>query len=72
MQSNTQNTPHYNQLLRVQQVAIILDVSKSTVWAHSKEVADFPKPFKLSARQTRWKLSAVDAYIESRAAQAPH
>jgi predicted DNA-binding transcriptional regulator AlpA len=57
-----------NQLLTVQQVASILVVSKSHVWAQAKDAPDFPKPFKLSSRQTRWKLSAVDAYIESRAA----
>lgn len=61
------NQPHHNQLLKVEQVAIILCMSKSHVWAQAKDVPDFPKPFKLSAKQTRWKLSAVDAYIESRA-----
>lgn len=59
---------HANQLLKVEQVASILCMSKSHVWAQAKDVAEFPKPFKLSAKQTRWKLSAVDAYIESRAA----
>lgn len=48
-------------------LADILNICKATVWAQAKDVPDFPKPFKLSAKQTRWKLSAVDAYIESRA-----
>jgi predicted DNA-binding transcriptional regulator AlpA len=61
------NQPHHNQLITAQQVADILNVCKATIWAHAKAIPDFPKPFKLSARQTRWKLSAVDAYIESRA-----
>jgi predicted DNA-binding transcriptional regulator AlpA len=56
------------QLLTVQQVARILAVSASHVWAQAKAVADFPKPFKLSAKHTRWKLSAIDAYLEARAA----
>jgi len=60
--------PYHNQLLKVEQVASILGMSKSHVWAQAKDVPDFPKSFKLSAKQTRWKLSAVDAYIESRAA----
>ncbi len=59
---------HHNQLLKVGQVANILCMSKFHVWAQAKDVPDFPKPFKLSAKQTRWKLSAVDAYIEARAA----
>jgi predicted DNA-binding transcriptional regulator AlpA len=63
---------HHNQLLKVQQVAVILAMCKATVWAHSKAVPDFPKPFKLSAKQTRWKLSEVDAYIELRAKPAQH
>lgn len=56
-----------NQLMKVEQVASMLCMSVSHVWAQAKDVADFPKPFKLSAKQTRWKQSAVDAYIEARA-----
>jgi predicted DNA-binding transcriptional regulator AlpA len=58
---------HHNQLLKVEKVASILSISKSHVWAQVNDNPDFPKPFKLSARQTRWKLSEVDAYIEARA-----
>lgn len=43
---------HQNQLLRVDDVARMLCMSKSHVWAQAKEVADFPKPCKISARQT--------------------
>lgn len=56
-----------NQLLTVKQVASMLCMSKSHVWAQSK-VPGFPKPFKLSAKQTRWKLSEVDAYINTMSA----
>ena len=66
------NQPHHNQLINAQQVADILGVCKATVWAQAKDVPEFPKPFKLSAKQTRWKLSAVDAYIELRATPAQH
>jgi len=58
--------PHQIQLLDVQQVADILGLCKATVWAHAKAVADFPKPFHLSAKATRWKLSELSAYIEHR------
>jgi predicted DNA-binding transcriptional regulator AlpA len=60
--------PHQIQLLKVEQVADILAMSKSHVWAQAKDAPDFPKPFKLSAKQTRWKLSDVDAYIQARSA----
>jgi predicted DNA-binding transcriptional regulator AlpA len=59
---------HHNQLLKVEQVASILGVSKSHVWAQANDAPDFPKPFKLSAKQTRWKLSELDAYIDTRSA----
>lgn len=59
---------YQSQLMKVTEVASILCMSVSHVWAQAKDVPDFPKPFKLSAKQTRWKLSAVDAYIESRSA----
>lgn len=59
---------HQNQLLRVQTVADILCISPSHVGAQSKDNPDFPKPFKLSKRQTRWKLSEINAYIDARAA----
>lgn len=58
---------YQNQLMKVGQVAGMLCMSVSHVWAQAKDVPDFPKPFKLSAKQTRWKQSAVDAYIEARA-----
>ncbi|MFS2138541.1 helix-turn-helix transcriptional regulator [Duganella sp. Dugasp56] len=58
----------FNQLLTVKQVASMLCMSTSHVWAQVNDAPDFPKPFKLSAKQTRWKLSEVDAYIDIRSA----
>jgi predicted DNA-binding transcriptional regulator AlpA len=63
---------HHNQLIDVKTVASILGICKSSVWGQAKDVPDFPKPFKLSARQTRWKLSAIDDYIEAKAKAAQH
>jgi predicted DNA-binding transcriptional regulator AlpA len=57
-----------NQLLTVQQVAGILAVGPSQVWAQTSAAPDFPKPIKVSAKQTRWKQSAVDANIEAKSA----
>lgn len=52
------------QLLNVSEVAQMLNVSKSGVWAKVKE-AGFPQPFKLSAKQTRWAYSELAEFIES-------
>lgn len=51
------------QLLNVGQVAAILGVSVSGVWAKASNDEDFPKPFKLSAKQTRWSQAEIDAFI---------
>ena len=59
---------HQNQLVKVENVASILCVSKSHVWAQVNANPDFPKPFKLSVKQTRWKLSDIAAYIEAKSA----
>lgn len=59
---------YQSQLVKVEVVASILSVSKSHVWAQTSINPDFPKSIKLSARQTRWKLSDIDAYIEAKAA----
>lgn len=59
------------QLLTVQDVAKILAVSVSGVWDKASKESDFPKPFKLSPRQARWKLSDVDVYIDLKAGIPP-
>ena len=38
------------------------DVHRATVWDWLKDDPSFPKPFKLSARCTRWKKSEIDAW----------
>lgn len=60
-----------SQLLNVEQVASILCMSKSNVWAKAKDAPGFPRSFKLSAKATRWKLSEIDAYID-RMSATPH
>lgn len=55
------------QLLNVKQLSTILGISPSGIWAKVKDELGFPKPFKLSANTTRWKLSAVEAFIELKA-----
>ena len=47
--------------LRVHEVAQMLSINKSTVWAWNKK-GDFPKGIKLSERVTVWRLSEIVAY----------
>lgn len=42
-------------------------VSRNTVWRWSREKDDFPKPVKLSAGCTRWKLADVLRWETARA-----
>uniref|UniRef100_UPI003B51680F helix-turn-helix transcriptional regulator n=1 Tax=Roseovarius indicus TaxID=540747 RepID=UPI003B51680F len=38
------------------------DVHRMTVWGWLRADPTFPKPFKFSARCTRWKKSEIDAW----------
>ena len=49
-------------------VAIRCEISRATVWRWVKE-NKFPKPIKLSAGSTRWKLSDIEAWEAKREAQ---
>lgn len=53
--------------LTVKQIATRLAVSVPTVWRWTRE-ADFPKPIKLSANCTRWKLEDIEAWEAERGA----
>lgn len=54
-----------NKLLKVQQVADMLEVCKATVWAYLKSKPEFPRSYQVSAKVTRWKLDEVNAYMGS-------
>ncbi|ADZ00001.1 TPA: helix-turn-helix transcriptional regulator [Neisseria meningitidis] len=61
-------------VLRVNQVAERLGVSRSTVWnwgnTKSRHYrADFPRPFKVSANVVGWFSSEIDDYIGKLAAK---
>ncbi|MQA37839.1 helix-turn-helix transcriptional regulator [Rugamonas aquatica] len=71
MQHEFQEHRHI-QLLTDKQVAGLLGISKSGVWAKAKQDSGFPQPFKLSENQTRWKLSAVEAFIDLKASSTMH
>ena len=59
--------------IRVNRLAPELAVSVPTIWRWSKEDATFPKPVKLSARVTAWRISDVEAWCQSKAEKGePH
>jgi len=52
-------------LLTDRQVATLLNVSRSQVWAKAK-TGEWPRPIKLSDRVTRWKASDILSLIKQR------
>lgn len=53
----------FEQLLTVKQVALKLSISISGVWAKVHTDDDFPKPLKLSAKQTRWIDTELNKFV---------
>lgn len=51
--------------LTAKQLAARLSVSLPTIWRWARET-DFPKPIKLSANCTRWKLQDIEAWEADR------
>jgi prophage regulatory protein len=49
------------------QIAIRYGVHRATIWRWANMDPDFPKPVKLSAQCTRWKLSQIEAWEAHRA-----
>lgn len=49
-------------LLRVKQILKIIPISRSSWWAGVKN-GRYPKPFKLSARTTVWRVKDIIALI---------
>lgn len=56
--------------LRVKGVAAYLGCGVATVWRRTKDDPTFPKPIKLSPRVTVWKLSEIEAWVQSRRVQS--
>ncbi len=58
-----QNT---SDLLRIQEVAMMLNLGESSVWRHVKN-GDLPKPIKIGGT-TRWRRETLEAWIASQEA----
>jgi len=54
------------QYIRAKKLAPQLGVSEPTLWRWLHENPDFPKPRKLSARVTAWKISEIEAWAEAK------
>ena len=57
MQQNVQSIR-----IRADEVAAILGIGKSTVWALTKKDPHFPQPQRMGARFTYWLRNEVEAY----------
>ena len=55
------------EFIDVKRVAQMLGMSVPTVWRHTHK-GTMPKPIKLTAGVTRWRLSDIRDWIETRAA----
>jgi predicted DNA-binding transcriptional regulator AlpA len=62
--------PFEKKYIRVTKLAPELDVSVPTVWRWAKENPLFPKPVRLSARVTAWKVSEVQAWLDAKAKES--
>lgn len=58
----------HKQLFTVEGVAKYLSISVSGVWHKVKKEPSFLKPLKLSAKQTRWTDTQLDAFVLARIA----
>ena len=55
-------TQQQERFLQVKEVAHLGGVGVSTVWRNSK-LGTMPKPIKVSANTTRWRLSEINAWL---------
>jgi predicted DNA-binding transcriptional regulator AlpA len=53
-------------LTSVRTIARYMGVGISTVWRYAQQDPDFPRPVKLSARCTRWRVGDIRSYLKAR------
>lgn len=56
---------HQEQLIRLATVLSLTGLPKSSLY-HQIKNGSFPKPVKLSERSVAWKVSEIEAWVESR------
>ncbi|QBQ54331.1 helix-turn-helix transcriptional regulator [Nitrosococcus wardiae] len=57
-------------LADINTIAAYLGRGVSTVWRCAKSDPLFPKPIRLSARCTRWKVGEIRAYVAAKAGES--
>lgn len=63
--------PFEKKYIRVTKLAPELGVSVPTVWRWTKEdLTGFPKPVKLSARVTAWRVSQIQDWLDAKAKES--
>lgn len=55
-------------MVTVKAFSAMLDAGDSTVWRRAKNEPDFPQPFRLGSKCTRWKMGDIRAFIAGKAA----
>ncbi|PWW47733.1 helix-turn-helix transcriptional regulator [Melaminivora alkalimesophila] len=55
-------------LVPIKTFAALVGQGVSTLWRKAQNESDFPRPIRLGARCTRFRMGDVRAYIERRAA----
>ena len=53
-------------LLKPEQVSLMLNISKGALPALRKREATFPQPIKLSSKVLRWDKADIDAWLASK------
>ena len=53
-------------LIDVEELAKLLSCSTDTVWRLARNDPAFPEPIRFSRKMTRWRLSAVLAWIDAK------
>ena len=67
------NVSHFDLLpdsamVTVKAFSAVLDAGDSTVWRRAKNEPDFPQPYRLGSKCTRWKVGDIRAFIAGKAA----
>ena len=74
IQPQLRKAKHMNTVLRVNDTARVMGVSRATIWNWANPKSrhyrpDFPKPIKLSANITGWLSSEIEEYLNKLAAK---
>ena len=64
MKKNLPNNYHPLQLLNINQVSSLVNLSKTSIWQMVKE-KKFPAPLKIGQRARAWKAADIDKWINS-------